>query len=158
MSIWTFVYCLPTCLLCVKWIIKAHHTHIEDALASVQRAVWEGCAKWYNVYIGLELGLTPGTLHGYHWSCRSASIFQSPDHCFTATLKEWGRTPQFQLDPWAHHLWTPTEQLLKRNPSTWTSSNLLLSFSQCFSIILLCLRPTLIYVLPWLWSLLLMTY
>lgn len=53
-----------------------------DDLADIQRAVWEGRAKWYN--IGLELGLTAGTLD---------AILQTNKHvvddCFRAMLKEW---------------------------------------------------------------------
>lgn len=51
-------------------------------LASVQTAVWEGCAKWYN--IGLQLGITPGRLDAIMVANQS-----DPDRCFTATLKEW---------------------------------------------------------------------
>ena len=53
-----------------------------DHLASVQTAVWEGCAKWYN--IGLQLGITPGRLDAIKLANQS-----DPDSCFTATLKEW---------------------------------------------------------------------
>ena len=52
---------------------------------SVQNAVWEGRAKWYD--IGLQLGLTAGDLD---------AIKQNNHHvvedCFTATLKKWLRT------------------------------------------------------------------
>ena len=51
-------------------------------LAVVQRALWEGRAKWYN--IGLELGLTAGTLDAIQQTNRDHT-----DHCFRATLKEW---------------------------------------------------------------------
>ena len=53
-----------------------------DDLASVQRTVWEGRAKWYN--IGLELGLTAGMLDAIQQTNHDHT-----DHCFRATLKEW---------------------------------------------------------------------
>ena len=53
-----------------------------DDLASVQRAVWEGRAKWYN--IGLELGLTAGTLDSIKLANQG-----DPDHCIRETLKNW---------------------------------------------------------------------
>ena len=53
-----------------------------DDLASVQRAVWEGRAKWYN--IGLELGLTAGALDAIQLDHP-----HNTEHCFRATLKEW---------------------------------------------------------------------
>ena len=90
-----------------------------DDLASVQRAVWEGRAKWYN--IGLELGLTPGTL--------DAIQLNNPhdtDRCFTVTLKEWLSSSELRPS-WSDlsrslraspvgmgHL---AEQLLNRDPS-----------------------------------------
>ena len=55
-----------------------------DDLASVQRAVWEGRAKWYN--IGLEFGLSAGTLDAIKLGNQS-----NPDDCFTETLKLWLR-------------------------------------------------------------------
>ena len=51
-------------------------------LAKVQRAVWEGRAKWYN--IGLELGLTAGTLDAIQLTNKHIV-----DECFRAMLKEW---------------------------------------------------------------------
>lgn len=51
-------------------------------LASVQRAAWEGRAKWYN--IGLELGLTAGTLDAIQQTNHDHT-----DNCFRATVKEW---------------------------------------------------------------------
>ena len=55
-----------------------------DDLDSVLRTVWEGRAKWYN--IGLELGLTAGTLN---------AIQKDNPHdtgmCFTNTLETWLR-------------------------------------------------------------------
>ena len=53
-----------------------------DDLASVLRVVWEGRAKWYN--IGLELGLTAGTLDAIRLT-NNCNV----DQCFTETLKEW---------------------------------------------------------------------
>ena len=53
-------------------------------LASVQRAVWEGRAKWYN--IGLQLGLMAGTLDSIKLANQS-----NPDSCFTEILKIWLR-------------------------------------------------------------------
>ena len=53
-----------------------------DDLASVLRAVWEGRAKWYN--IGLELGLTAGTLDAIKLANQD-----DPDRCIRETLKNW---------------------------------------------------------------------
>lgn len=53
-----------------------------DDLASIQGAIWEGRAKWYN--IGLELGLTAGTLDAIQ-----QTNHHIVDDCFRATLKEW---------------------------------------------------------------------
>ena len=53
-----------------------------DDLASVRRAVWDGRAKWYD--IGLELGLTAGTLDAIQQTNHDQT-----DHCFRATLKQW---------------------------------------------------------------------
>lgn len=53
-----------------------------DDLASVRRAAWEGRAKWYD--IGLELGLTAGTLDAIQQTNQ-----YNTDICFRATLKEW---------------------------------------------------------------------
>ena len=53
-----------------------------DDLASIQRAVWEGRAKWYN--IGLELGLTAGALDSIKLANQG-----DPEYCITSTLKEW---------------------------------------------------------------------
>ena len=54
---------------------------------SVQRAVWEGRARWYN--IGLELGLSPGTLDAIQ-----ETNHYNTDHCFTAILKQWLSRPE----------------------------------------------------------------
>ena len=70
--------------------MEVHQPLTVDDLASVQRSVWEGCAKWYN--IGLELGLKPGTLD----SIRKTN-YNDTGQCFTATLKEWLHRPE--LDP-----------------------------------------------------------
>ena len=90
-----------------------------DDLASVQRAVWEGRAKWYN--IGLELGLTAGTLDSIKLANQG-----DPDHCIRETLKNWlGKN---DLHPsWsdlARSLRAPpvgleqlAKELLKSNPS-----------------------------------------
>ena len=51
-------------------------------LALVQRKVWDGRAKWYN--IGLELGLIAPTLEAIKESCH-----HDVDKCFRATLQEW---------------------------------------------------------------------
>ena len=53
-----------------------------DDLASVRRAVWDGRAKWYD--IGLELGLTAGTLDTIQLDHP-----HDTNYCFRATLKEW---------------------------------------------------------------------
>ena len=55
-----------------------------DDLAKVQRAVWEGRAKWYN--IGLELGLTAGTLEAIQLTNK-----HDVEDCFRAMLKKWLR-------------------------------------------------------------------
>ena len=61
---------------------EAYRLLTVDNLASIQRAIWEGRAQWYN--IGLELGLTAGTLD---------AIKQTNHHdvkdCFREVLKEW---------------------------------------------------------------------
>jgi hypothetical protein len=56
----------------------------EADLAKVQRAVWEGRAKWYN--LGLELGLTAGTLDAIQQTNAN-----NVDNCFRAMLTEWLR-------------------------------------------------------------------
>ena len=53
-----------------------------DDLAEVQRAVWEGRAKWYN--IGLELGLTARTLDAIQLTNK-----HDVGECFREMLKEW---------------------------------------------------------------------
>ena len=56
----------------------------EADLADVQRAVWEGRAKWYN--LGLELRLTAGTLDAIQQTNGN-----HVDNCFRGMLKEWLR-------------------------------------------------------------------
>ena len=56
----------------------------EADLADVQRALWEGRAKWYN--LGLELGLTAGTLDAIQ-----QTNVNNVDNCFRNMLKEWLR-------------------------------------------------------------------
>ena len=99
--------------------MEAHKTLTVDNLASVQRAVWEGRAKWYS--IGLELGLKAGTLDAIQ-----QTNHYDVNHCFTAMLKKWLRRPK--LNPsWSclarslressvglGHL---AEQLLNHDPS-----------------------------------------
>ena len=53
-----------------------------DDLVSVRRAVWDGRAKWYD--IGLELGLTAGTLDAIQQTNQCKT-----DICLRDTLKEW---------------------------------------------------------------------
>jgi hypothetical protein len=73
-----------------------------DDLASVQRAVWEGRAKWYN--IGLELGLTAGTLDAIQ-----QTNHHHTDNCFRATLKEW-------LNKSDHPSWSVLASAMKASP------------------------------------------
>jgi hypothetical protein len=73
-----------------------------DDLALVQRAVWEGCAKWYN--IGLELGLKAGTLDSIKLANQG-----DPNYCITPTLKEW-------LMKAAHPSWSDLASALKAPP------------------------------------------
>ena len=75
----------------------------EDDLASVQRTVWDGRAKWYN--IGLELGLTPGTLDAIQLANQC-----DPDRCFTATLKTWLRSGDL------HPSWSGLARSLRAPP------------------------------------------
>ena len=58
-----------------------------DDLALVQKEVWTGRTKWYN--IGLELGLSPETLDAIELRERG-----DPDVCLRATLKQWLRKPE----------------------------------------------------------------
>ena len=60
-----------------------------DDLASVQKAVWDGRVKWYN--IGLLLGLNAGDLDAIRDSERG-----DPDRCLTSTLKKWLFTSDLQ--------------------------------------------------------------
>ena len=56
----------------------------EADLADVQRALWDGRAKWYN--LGLELGLKAGTLDAIQ-----QTNGYNVDSCFRSMLKEWLR-------------------------------------------------------------------
>ena len=56
----------------------------EADLADVQRALWEGRARWYN--LGLELGLTAGTLDAIQ-----LTNVNDVDTCFRSMLKKWLR-------------------------------------------------------------------
>jgi hypothetical protein len=51
-------------------------------LRDVLRAVWEARVKWFN--IGLELGVSPGTLNAI-----KKNNSQDPDNCLTAMLEYW---------------------------------------------------------------------
>ena len=53
-------------------------------LADVQRALWDGRAKWYN--LGLELGLKAGTLDAIQQTNGN-----NVENCFRSLLKEWLR-------------------------------------------------------------------
>ena len=89
-------------------------------LVTVQRAVWEGRSRWYN--IGLELGLTAGTLDAIQ-----LTNHYNTDHCLTATLKEWLNRSEL-LPSWSglvRALRAPpigleylAEHLMNVNPST----------------------------------------
>ena len=57
-----------------------------DDLASVQRAVWEGRAKWYN--LGVQLDVSPGTLDAIRLANQG-----DPDRCLTEALKKWLSSP-----------------------------------------------------------------
>ena len=46
--------------------------------------MWEARAKWY--YIGLELGISVGTLDSIE------ATNQNPDRCFTTMIKAWLRS------------------------------------------------------------------
>ena len=59
-------------------------------IATVQRALWEGRAKWYN--LGLELGIPLGTLDAIQQTNRYVT-----DDCFRATLVTWLRS--YELRP-----------------------------------------------------------
>ena len=53
-----------------------------DDLCHVLKTVWEARSKWY--YIGLELGISPGTLNAI-----KKNNNQDPDDCLTAMLEYW---------------------------------------------------------------------
>ena len=73
-----------------------------DDLAFVLRAVWEARAKWYN--IGLELGLTPGTLDAIKLANQD-----DPDRCIRETLKTW-------LSQSEHPTWSDLARALRVSP------------------------------------------
>ena len=90
----------------------------ENDLVSVQTAVWEARAEWYN--IGLQLGLSAGTLDAIKLGNQS-----NPDTCFTEVLKLWLRGSGRSWSDLAGALRAPTvgfehlaEQLLNCDPST----------------------------------------
>ena len=70
-------------------------------LASVQTAVWEVRAEWYN--IGLQLGLSAGTLDAIKLGNQS-----NPDTCFTEVLKLWLRGSGRSWSDLARALRAPT--------------------------------------------------
>ena len=53
-----------------------------DDLCDVLKTVWEARVKWY--FIGLELGISPGTLKAI-----KKNNNQDPDECLTAMLEYW---------------------------------------------------------------------
>ena len=55
----------------------------------VQKAVWKGRPKWYN--IGLQLRLVAGTLDAIRQTKNNDT-----DDCFTTVLKEWLRRGDLQ--------------------------------------------------------------
>ena len=61
----------------------------EEDLVLVQKAVWKGRAKWYN--IGLQLRLVAGTLD----AIRQTNNNDAGD-CLTSVLKEWLRKSELQ--------------------------------------------------------------
>ena len=71
-----------------------------DDLASVQRVVWEGRAKWD--FIGLELGLSPGTLDATKLANQG-----DPDRCLMETLKKWLSSPEL------HPSWSRLAEALR---------------------------------------------
>ena len=78
------------CVIYTLYRLKKSRLLTVDDLAAVQRAVWEARSKWYN--IGLELGLTVGTLDAI-----KQSNHYDIDGCFTEILKQWLRN--FKLEP-----------------------------------------------------------
>ena len=75
----------------------------EASLADVQRALWDGRAKWYN--LGLELGLTAGTLDAIQ-QINGNNV----DSCFRSMLKEWLR--KSELVP----TWSSLARALREQP------------------------------------------
>lgn len=68
---------------CMGHVTEGWNVHLGKLnLCQVQRAIWQGRAKWYN--IGIELGITADTL----------DVIKRDNHyvtedCFTTMLKEW---------------------------------------------------------------------
>ncbi|MCG8621110.1 MAG: death domain-containing protein [Proteobacteria bacterium] len=75
----------------------------EADLADVQRALWDGRAKWYN--LGLELGLKAGTLDAIQLTNAN-----NVDNCFRSMLKEWLR--KTELVP----TWSSLARALREQP------------------------------------------
>ena len=75
----------------------------EADLADVQRALWDGRAKWYN--LGLELGLIAGTLDAIQLTNAN-----NVDNCFRSMLKEWLR--KTELVP----TWSSLARALREQP------------------------------------------
>ena len=65
--------------------------------------MWEGRAKWYN--IGLELGLTAGTLDSIKLANQG-----DPDRCIRETLKNWLRRDDL------HPSWSGLAKSLRAPP------------------------------------------
>ena len=53
-----------------------------DDLCGTLKTMWEARSKWY--FIGLELGISPGTLKAI-----KKNNNQDPDDCLTAMLEYW---------------------------------------------------------------------
>ena len=75
----------------------------EDNLADVQRALWDGRAKWYN--LGLELRLKVGTLDAIQQTNGN-----DVDTCFRSMLKKWLR--KIELVP----TWSSLARALREAP------------------------------------------
>ena len=75
----------------------------EADLADVQRALWDGRAKWYN--LGLELGLIAGTLDAIQ-----LTNVNDVDTYFRSMLKKWLR--KTELVP----TWSSLARALREQP------------------------------------------